>query len=64
MKLAKIDEIHESMINGQKRQAVELIDEYGVYDFFEEYLSYINGIHANIGYFTDCVISYFKIKGR
>lgn len=64
MKLAKIDEIHESMINSQKRQAVELIDEYGVYDFFEEYLSYINSIGANIGFFTDCVISYFKIKGR
>ena len=64
MKLDRIDEIHESMINGQKRQAVELIDEYGTYDFFEDYLSYINDIHANIAWFTDCVIAYFKIKGR
>lgn len=60
----KIEEIYESVINGQIKQAIEQIDEYGTYDFFADYLRYINEHHLNIGFFTDCVISYFKIKGR
>ena len=64
MGLSKLDEIHESLVNGHKRQAVELIDEYGTYDFFADYLSYIHSFKGNLYYFTDCVISYFRIKGR
>jgi hypothetical protein len=60
----KLEVIHESLINGQRRQMVDQIDEYGVHDFFPDFLAYINEIHANIGFFTDCVISYHRIKGR
>ena len=61
---SKMCEIHNSLVNGQKRQMVEFIDEYGTFDFFEDYLTFINSNHYNIGYFTDCVVAYHKIKGR
>ena len=64
MKRYEIEAIHESIVNGQRKQMVEQINEYGLYDFFAHYLSYINEIGANIGFFTDCVISYHRITNR
>lgn len=59
--------IHESLVNGQRRQMVEQIDDYGVYDFWAEYQNYLSDLYDINGafdYFTDAVRSYFRIKGR
>jgi hypothetical protein len=63
-----INEIHESLVNGQRRQMVEQIDRYGCYDFWDDYNNYLKDIYCERGdrymYFSDAVISYFRIKGR
>ena len=62
-----IVEIHESLVNGQRRQMVDQIEEYGLYDFWKDYLDYLDEIiDPNFGeqlnFFSDAVISYHKIK--
>jgi hypothetical protein len=64
-----INEIHESLVNGQRRQMVEQIDKYGVYDFWDDYRNFLNNMYydgygGEYIYFSDAVISYFRIKGR
>lgn len=63
-----IETIHESLINGQRRQMVEQIDEYGVVDFWEDYKVWLStsGINPYKEYdgFADAVISYHRIKER
>lgn len=63
-----IEEIHESLVNGQRKQMVEQIDEYGVYDFWKDYKEYLDDLYvkfeAGYDYFTDATISYFHIKNR
>jgi hypothetical protein len=62
-----IEIIHESLVNGQRRQMVEQIDEYGLYDFWDDYKMHLNNLYdANSAYeyFTDAVISYHRIKNR
>ena len=64
-----IETIHESLVNGNRRQMVKQIDEYGTYDFWSDYRSYLNDLYieeggGKYGYFTDAVISYFRIKGQ
>ena len=59
--------IHENMINGNRRDAVKLIDEYGE-DFFSEYSRYLEDTykyeHSEYSYFKDAVLTYFRVKGR
>ncbi len=61
-----IEEIHESLINGQRRQMVKQITSYGLYDFFSDYLEYLEEFDNRkvLDYFSDAVISYFRIKYR
>ncbi len=62
-----MEEIHESFINGQRKQAVRQIQEYGLYDFFADYKDYLNSFSdAEQAYsdFSDAVISYFRITER
>lgn len=66
-----IQEIHESLVNGQRRQMVEQINEYGLYDFWSDYRDYLKDVftgeyYENNGfdYFTDATISYFRITNR
>ena len=63
-----IEVIHNSLINGQRRQMVKQIDEYGLYDFWEDYSKYLDGLYVDgesiKTYFQDAVISYFRIKAR
>ena len=62
-----IEVIHESLVNGQRQQMVNQIDEYGLYDFWKDYHEYLLSLYADYGvdsYFTDAVISYFRIKNR
>jgi hypothetical protein len=64
MKVKELKSIHESLVNGNRKQMVDQINEYGLYDFFSDYLDYINGIQANIGFYSDCVISYHRLMNR
>ena len=64
----QLEQIHNSLINGNRRQMVEQIDEYGLYDFWDDYKSYLSDLYVNdystVKYFTDATISYFRIKNR
>ena len=66
MNYEKIIEIHESLVNGQRRQMVNQIDEYGLYDFWKDYLEYLYQRYMEeiviFEYFYDAVISYHRIK--
>lgn len=68
MKGNDLEIIHESLINGQRKQMAKQIDEYGLYDFFEDYSTYLNNLYEQCGskynYFLDCVVSYHRIKNR
>jgi hypothetical protein len=65
----KIEQIHESMMNGQGRQAVEQMNEYGVYDFAEAYLDYLTQTNMCnpedvLRYFSDAIITRDRIISR
>ena len=63
-----MEEIHESLVNGNRAQMVEQIDEYGLYEFWSNYKHYLTGLYnetlARYDYFTDATVSYFRIKNR
>jgi len=67
-----VTEIIASLLNGQKKQMVNQIKEYDEYDFFadfKDYLTnslYVSAYNTEEAYklFTDCVISYHRIKNR
>lgn len=63
-----IEDIHDSLVNGQRKQMVEQIDEYDLYDFWDEYSTYLDSLYSECGarwdYFTDAVISYHRITNR
>lgn len=63
-----IEEIHESLINGQRKQMVDQINNYGLYDFWPDYNDYLNSIYidtvSQYKYFTDCTISFNRINNR
>ena len=61
----QLEEIYDSFINGQKKQMVEQIDEFGLYDVFSllnDYLMKNNEYWYNE--FIDIVTSYHFIKYR
>ena len=64
----QIKEIHESLVNGQRQQMVSQIDEYCLYDFWDDYRNYLEYLYiavlARYEYFRDAVISYHRIKNR
>jgi len=68
MKHKELQYIHESLINGQRRQMVQEIDRYGPSQFFADYIVHLNAKYvtaeARWNYYTDVVVSYFRIKGR
>jgi len=63
-----IEEIHKSLVNDQRRQMVEQINEYGAYDFWYDYKQYLISlfveVEAQFNYYTDAVISYNRITNR
>ena len=63
-----IKTIHTSLVNGNRRQMVEQINEYGLYDFWFDYGHYLYDLYENLpvryGYFQDAVVSYHRIKNR
>lgn len=65
----QISPIHDSLLNGQRAQMTEQIKEYGEYEFFADYLDYLkewypSNIESVLDYFSDCTISYNRIKNR
>ena len=65
----EIGNIHESLINGQRKLFVKQVDDYGLYDFWADYKEYLKDTYtrpetAIARYFTDATISYFRIKTR
>jgi hypothetical protein len=62
-----IEEIHESIVNGQRKQAVRQMEKYGMYDFFDDYsnyLSYTYCMTSAFDFLKDASSLYFRIKNR
>ena len=63
-----IETIHDSLVNGQRRQMVEQVDEYGTYDFWNDYSLYLDNLYEDCKskyfYFHDSAVSYHHIKNR
>ena len=61
-----IEEIHGSLINGQRKQMVEQIDDYGLYDFWTDYKLWLEDWGNSSPYynFTGAVLAYHRIKYR
>ncbi len=61
---SRLRPIVNSLINGQKKQMVELIDHEESYEFWSNIKDYLDGEFGELAYpyFADMVISYFKIK--
>jgi len=59
---------HEALVNGQRQYMVKYIDEYGMMEFWSEYKRYLEDGYeytpSEFRYFTDAVLSYFRIKSR
>ena len=64
----KIELIHLQFVNGNRKDAINLIDEYGLYDFFEDYKDYLTELYISdesvLEYFSGITITYFRIKNR
>ena len=67
-RLKYLQDIHESLINGQRRQMINQIIEYGLYDFWADYQDYLTDLYVEKGacyaYFSDAVISYHRITTK
>jgi len=68
MDIGLMEVIHESLVNGNRRQMVKQIQEYGVYDFWADYKEYLQSLYKDartqMDYFADAGISYFRITSR
>lgn len=66
--LEQISAIHESLINGQRRQAVEQMKAYSMYDFFSDYSIFLKANYEDAqereSYLLDAANSYFRITNR
>jgi hypothetical protein len=63
-----INDIHDSLLNGQRRQMADQIEEYGLYNFFTDYAVWLDEtcgeIYTRYKYFVDATDSYHKIKNK
>lgn len=63
-----LQEIHDNLVNGNRRDAVKQIKIYGLYDFWYDYKVFLSDLYLNESsmyeYFSDMVISYFRITAR
>ena len=64
----QINAIHESLINGQGKQAVKQMQGYSMYDFFADYSTYLNALYdsaeAREAYILNAANIYFRITNR
>jgi hypothetical protein len=67
-KLEQIEQIHESFINGQNRQAIEQAINYGFYDFWEDYSKHLENLYTNVEsrykYLENAILIYSRLKFR
>ena len=56
--------IYSSLICGQRKQMTELINEYGLYNFFADFNKYLIEMGIHHDKFVDCVISYHRIMNK
>jgi hypothetical protein len=62
-----IEEIHLSFVNGQNKQAHRQIKEYGLYDFFDDYSSYLYELYCALSafeYLRNAINIYMRIENR
>tara|TARA_Y100000310_G_scaffold276307_1_gene293341 strand:+ start:3454 stop:3651 length:198 start_codon:yes stop_codon:yes gene_type:complete len=63
-----IAEIHQSLVNGQRKQMVQMIAEEELGVFWKEYSNYLKMTYKDIDscyqYLEDAITSYFNIAGR
>ena len=63
-----MEEIHNNLLNGKRKEMISLIDSYGNYDFWADYYNYLCDLYVDdysiLKYFKDATISYFRIKNR
>jgi hypothetical protein len=66
--MTSLKEIHESLINGQRRQMADKIDQYGLYDVWDDLNRYVSELYAvptmAMAAYVDIVISYHRIRNR
>jgi hypothetical protein len=64
----QINAIHESILNGQGKQAVKQMQDYSMYDFFADYSTYLNALYederAKKEYILQAANLYFRITNR
>ena len=64
----QLEEIHNSLSNGQLTQMTEQINEYGLYDFFGDFEVYLHTheqvISKVLNDFARCVTAYHRITNR
>ena len=56
--------IHESQINGQRKQMADQINEYGIYNFWSDYKDFLVLMYSHenrFKFYTDAVISYTRL---
>jgi hypothetical protein len=69
-KNTKLNTIHSSLVNGQRRQMIAQINEYGLYDFWADYAEFLadqystESKNAEYFWFLDAVTSYHRITNR
>ena len=66
-KQEQLEAIFNSLINGQRRQMVEQIDEYLPADFFPDFLDFLRESFytaSTLYHFADATNSYFRIKSK
>ena len=64
----KLHIIHMSLVNGQRKQMYSQIREYGLCDFWADYIDYLDDLYldasSKYSYFKDAVVSYHRIDCR
>jgi hypothetical protein len=64
----QINEIHEQMINGNRKNAVKLMQAYSMYDFFNDYANFLSAIYndkeTEYSFFQDAANSYLRITNK
>lgn len=62
-----IEQIHESLVNGQRKQMVKQINAYEPAQFWPDYINYLNELYSMetaYGFLKDAIVSYSRITGR
>lgn len=68
MKFDQLEKIHDNLINGNRQDCIKQIKKYGLYDFWNDYRTYLADVCTDdserFSYFVDMTVSYFHITNR